>query len=217
MTFDLKLGAIVCLLLCVLGCESAYYNTMENFGIHKRDILVDRVVDARDAQQDAQEQFKSALDEFKSVVNVEGGKLEKAYSRLNKEFEESEESADLIRERIASIESVADALFKEWEVELKQYTSANLRRESQAQLSATRSKYRQLLSVMHKAESRLTPVLNSMRDQVLYLKHNLNARAIQSLKGEVVTINRDVDKLLKAMERAITEADDFIREMKIGS
>ncbi len=217
MIFNFKLGAMACFFLCVLGCESAYYNTMENFGVHKRDILVDRVVDARDAQQDAQEQFKSALEEFKSVVNVDGGKLEKAYNRLNNEFEASEESADLIRERIASIESVANALFKEWEEELKQYSSANLKRESQAQLSATRSKYRQLLTVMHKAESRLTPVLNSMRDQVLYLKHNLNARAIQSLKGEVVTINRDVDKLIEAMEKAITEADDFIREMKIDS
>ncbi|MGH1470880.1 MAG: DUF2959 domain-containing protein [Cellvibrionaceae bacterium] len=207
--------SVILLTLIMMGCESAYYNTMENFGVHKRDILVDRVVDARDSQQEAQEQFKSALEEFKAVVNVDGGKLERAYNRLNKEYEGSEESAELIRERIASIESVAGALFKEWEAELKQYSSASLKRESQTQLSATRSKYRQLLAVMRNAESRLTPVLNSMRDQVLYLKHNLNARAIQSLKGEVVTINRDVDHLLAAMEKAIAEADDFIREMKV--
>ncbi|MGI1680034.1 MAG: DUF2959 domain-containing protein [Cellvibrionaceae bacterium] len=216
MKLNVKLG-VALLAVAMMGCESAYYNTMENFGVHKRDILVDRVVDARDAQQDAQEQFTSALDEFKAVVSIDGGKLEKAYNRLNNEYEASEESADLIRERISSIESVAGALFKEWEAELKQYSSASLKRESQSQLSATRSKYRQLLSVMRNAESRLTPVLNSMRDQVLYLKHNLNARAIQSLKGEVVTINRDVDNLLAAMEKAIAEADDFIREMKVGS
>lgn len=216
MKWLLKLNAVMCV-VALLGCESAYYNTMENFGVHKRDILVDRVVDARDAQQDAQEQFKTALEEFKTVVNVDGGKLEKAYNRLNDEYESSEESADLIRERIASIESVAGALFKEWEAELQEYSSASLRRESQTQLSATRSKYRQLLSVMRNAESRLTPVLNSMRDQVLYLKHNLNARAIQSLKGEVVTINKDVDNLLAAMEKAIAEADEFIKEMKMDT
>lgn len=41
------------LALCLGGCSSAYYKTMENFGVEKRDILVDRVEEARDAQDDA--------------------------------------------------------------------------------------------------------------------------------------------------------------------
>ena len=39
---------IICL---VSGCESAYYKTMETMGYQKRDIMADRVEDARDAQE----------------------------------------------------------------------------------------------------------------------------------------------------------------------
>ena len=42
-------------LFIVGGCSSTYYGAMEKVGIHKRDILVDRVEDARDSQEDAQE------------------------------------------------------------------------------------------------------------------------------------------------------------------
>lgn len=196
------------------ACETAYYNTMEKFGVHKREILVDRVEKARDSQQEAQEQFKSALEQFKSVVPVEGGKLEKVYDRLNGEYQDSEAAALEIRERIVNIETVAEALFDEWEDELDQYSSRELRRNSEMQLRETRDKYTQLLKAMRNAEERLNPVLDAMEDQVLYLKHNLNARAIQSLKAETIKIDRDVDALLAAMEKAINEADAFIRDMR---
>ena len=51
------------------GCQRAYYKTMETFGYHKRDILVERVEESRDAQEQAKEQFKSALEKFSEVVN----------------------------------------------------------------------------------------------------------------------------------------------------
>ncbi|MBG23974.1 MAG: DNA repair protein, partial [Idiomarinaceae bacterium] len=61
------------------GCQSAYYGAMEKVGIHKRDILVDRVDDARDAQADAQEEFKSALERLDEMLQIDGGELEAQY------------------------------------------------------------------------------------------------------------------------------------------
>lgn len=197
-----------------LGCSSAYYNTMEKFGVHKRNIMVDRVEEARDSQKAAEKQFASALDQFKSVVAVDGGNLETVYKKLNSEYEDSKSAAEDIRNRIDGIESVAKALFDEWEDELKQYSSRELRNESQRKLKVTKNKYQQLITAMRKTESRLDPVLTAMNDQVLYLKHNLNARAIQSLKQEVVKIDKDVDVLLAAIRASVAEADAFIREMK---
>lgn len=195
------------------GCQSAYYGAMEKFGIEKRDILVDRVDDARDAQQDAKQQFESALAQFIAVTNFSGGELEAQYNKLKSEFDDCESRANAVHKRIDDVERVAGDLFKEWEKELAQYTSADLRRSSQKQLDTTRARYRELISSMKRAEKKLDPVLAAFRDRVLYLKHNLNARAIASLKTERARMQADIAALVADMNRSIAEADRFIRDM----
>ena len=193
------------------ACSSAYYNTLEQFGIHKREILVDRVDDARKSQVEAKEQFETALDKFRSVVDFDGGELEKLYDELNRELERSEDQANEVSERIDAIEDVAKALFREWEDELEQYSSASIRQQSERQLRETQQRYEGMLAVMRRAEARIQPVLNPFRDQVLWLKHNLNAQAIASLQGEVAVIEGDVAALIADLEKAIAAADDFMR------
>jgi DNA repair exonuclease SbcCD ATPase subunit len=206
-----------CLLLGALAlsaCESAYYGAMEQFGVHKRDILVDRVEEAREAQDEAREQFASALEEFSSVVEYDGGDLEEIYERLNAEFERSEDRAEDVRERVDAVERVSEALFDEWSEELEQYSNASLRRDSERQLRETRARYEELVAAMWRAEGRIAPVLDAFRDQVLYLKHNLNARAIAALRSELGSIESDVRVLLADMEAAIAESDRFIADMR---
>lgn len=202
--------------LLLTGCESTYYSAMEEIGFHKRDILIDRLEEAQEAQQEGQEQFKNALEQFKSVVNFDGGNLEKTYNRLNDELENSEETAEDIRSHIDAVDSVANALFDEWNDELGQYTNATLRRNSEQQLKTTQRRYKQLLTAMRKAEKSIDPVLNTLRDNTLYLKHNLNARAVSSLRGELSSINSNVSTLIKAMEKAIQESSTFIAQLKNG-
>lgn len=205
----------MCLVLLGLaGCRSAYYGTMEKFGVEKRDILVDRVEDARDSQQETKETFTSALKEFSALVEYEGGELEKVYDSLRKKFEKSEAGATEVKERIDSIETVAGDLFKEWLVEIEQYTSTDLRRKSRDALEETRSAYEELIEKMRAAEATMYPVLDLFRDQVLFLKHNLNARAIASLQTETGAIQKQVRQLVAEMEASIAEADAFIASMR---
>ena len=65
------------------GCSGVYYDAMEKVGIHKRDILINRVEDARDAQSEAQEQFKSALEQFGAVVHIEKSNLKIGMTTIN--------------------------------------------------------------------------------------------------------------------------------------
>jgi hypothetical protein len=201
-------------LLFLAACSSTYYKAMDSIGFEKRDILVDRVEDARDAQDDAAEQFASALDQFRSVVAVDGGDLEKVYDKLSSEFEDSEARAAEVSDRIESIENVAQDLFEEWEEELDQYSSDSLRRDSAKLLRDTKSRYTQLMSAMRKAENAMPPVLSAFRDQVLVLKHNLNARAIGALRNELGNIERDTANLIAEMQKAINEANSFIASME---
>ncbi len=200
--------------LSLSSCDKAYMATMEKMGYAKRDILSTRVKSARDAQEDAKQEIQTTLEQFGKVVSYEGGDLESTYKKLNGELENSEDSANAVRKKISDVESVADALFSEWEEELTQYSSADLRRKSQAKLTQTKSRYREMLGAMKRAEQRIEPVLKPLRDQVLYLKHNLNARALSAIKGELVKVDAQVDQLVKDMNRSIAEADKFIQTME---
>ena len=204
------------LLLWLGGCESTYYAAMEKVGLEKRDILVDRVEDARDAQEDAQEQFTTALERYSALVDFDGGELQDVYENLNDEYEASEAAAERVRGRIDAIEDVAGDLFDEWEDELAQYSSASLRRDSEAKLRDTRRRYEQLIAAMRRAETRMDPVLDALRDNVLYLKHNLNARAIASLDDTVLELEGEVDLLIEEMNASIAEANAFIESMNAG-
>jgi len=196
------------------GCSSTYYNTLEKFGYAKRDLLVSRVDDTRKAQGEAKEQFASALEHFLAVTKVDGGDLQRKYTALNREFERSEASAQEVRDRSEAVEDVAEALFREWKQELSQYSNASLRGESQRQLDATRRSYEDLLKLMRRAADRMEPVLATFRDQVLFLKHNLNARAIASLDTTTRTLEADISRLIADMEASIRESEAFIQSLK---
>ncbi len=195
------------------SCRGTYYSTMEKFGVHKRDILVDRVEEGREEQAEAKEQFLTTFEQFKALTGVDGGELEDVYDRLKRELGRCEDEADDVADRIESIERVADDLFDEWEDELDEMTSPELRGKSRRSLLETQERCEELVSTMKRAELRMEPVLVAFRDHVLYLKHNLNARAVASLQDTVVSIEADVSRLIEDMQRSIQEADDFIASM----
>jgi hypothetical protein len=183
---------------------------MEKVGIHKRDIMIERVIDAKESQQEAQEQFKSALEEMTALINVDGGKLEDQYNVIQEQYEDSKEAADKVSSRIEKIADVSNALFDEWQNEIEQIVSANLKSQSSLKFKETQRRYRSLIKSMRKAESKMAPVLSALKDNSLFLKHNLNARAIGALQGEMVSIKKDVSALIKEMNTAIAQSQLFI-------
>ncbi|HYE03581.1 MAG TPA: DUF2959 domain-containing protein [Phycisphaerales bacterium] len=218
MSRQTTVGALAALLVAVLGlpglpgCRGTYYNVMEKAGWHKRDLLVDRVDEARGAQEEAKEQFRSALDRLLELTRVEGGELRRTYDALRSELDRSESRAKAVRDKIGEVEQVAGDLFAEWEKELEEYQSADLRRQSRQRLDGTRARYQELITLMRRAEGRMEPVLAILRDQVLYLKHNLNAQAVAGLEGTLGEIERDVAALVRDLEVAIAQAEAFVRE-----
>ncbi len=203
----------LCCALCVCGCSKTYYSAMEKVGVHKRDILVDRVEGARDSQTEAQKQFKSALEQFNSVIQLKNTDLKQAYEKLNREYKQCEKAANRVSERIDKVEDVSEALFDEWEDEIQLYANRNLQRASKQQLKKTRTRYKKMLSSMLTAEASMTPVLRTFRDNVLFLKHNLNAQAIGSLQTEFSSLEKDIDVLIQRMNEAIGQSNAFIAQM----
>lgn len=202
--------------ICLSGCSGAYYGAWEKLGVHKRDILVERVEAASEAQAAAKEEFRSAYQQFASVVRIPPSELQKTYESLLEVFEDASERADTVTDRIDAVESVSEALFDEWQDEIRQITSDSLRSQSASQLKASRRQYTDLIRAMRRAEAKMTPVLDAFRDQVLFLKHNLNARAIASLQGELAGIEKDVAALIRDMEASIEKSQKFIDDMSVS-
>ena len=209
------LGGVM-LMLCLSGCSTVKYNALEKLGIHKRDILVGNVEDARDAQKDAQEQFKDALERFGSVVDIEETGLKKAYDRLSDEYEDSVDAAEDVRDEIDDVDEVANDLFDEWREEIKLYTNDTLRQDSESKLAETENRYAELAESMRVAEESMDPVLETMQNNVLFLKHNLNAQAIGSLRSTYSGLETDVDVLIQEMNRSIERSNNFIQNLRTG-
>lgn len=209
-----KIASLGLCLLALMACQSAYYSAMDKVGVHKRDILSDRIEGAKDAQIDAKEQFRDALDRFSQELGFHGGDLQQVYENLNDVYNDSEAEANTVSERIDGVEDVAGALFEEWEDELEQYSSSRLRSDAASKLKQTRAQYKKMLRSMRVAEAKMEPVLGTFKDQVLYLKHNLNARAISSLKTEFSSLRRDINSLIARMDESIRESEKFIANLK---
>jgi len=167
------------------SCSTAYYAAMDKLGYEKRHILVDRVKSAKTSQVKAKDQFASALDEFIAVSDYQGGQLEKMYRKVESAYGKSEARAKDVRAKNDNVERTGKALFKEWKKEIKQFSDPELANSSRQQYNAAQERFDELTAAMRSAESKLDPVLNKFRDQTLFLKHNLNAKAIAALESQV--------------------------------
>jgi hypothetical protein len=196
------------------GCQTAYYAAWEQVGKEKRHLLRDNVEKAGKEQQETSEQFKDVLTQIQALYGFDGGELEKAYRGLKTDYEDCERRADDVRERIAKVEQIAKDLFREWKQELEQITNPDLKAKSRKSLNATKRRYSELEQAMRKAERRMDPVLQKVRDYVLYLKHNLNAQAVGALKQEVGQIEVEVDSLITDLNTSIQETEAFLKDFK---
>jgi hypothetical protein len=200
--------------ILLIGCQSAYYAMWEKMGKEKRHLLRDQVEHSRDDQEKASEAFKDALTSLKEMYGFQGGDLEKIYNRISDGYDNCHERAEAIDKRIDKIQHIAQDLFAEWRQEIDQIHNPTFRSQSAQKLKTTKSRFASLELALMQARKRMTPVLGNLKDYVLYLKHNLNAQAIGSLKGEASSIETDVDRLVRDIQRSIQEADAFLKEIE---
>ena len=210
-------ASILAIAALLAGCQTArkaYYNAWENVGYAKRERLVDNVKAAQREQEAAKQEFTSALAQFKSVVNFNGGELEKNYDKLNASYERCATQAEAVKTRIGSVKNVAEALFKEWQAEIKEMDDdPSLAKTSQSLLNQTKDGYAGMIKRMDSAAATMDPVLKKYKSRVLFLKHSLNAQAIASLKQTEIELGNQIDKLIREMEASIREAEQFIAQV----
>lgn len=204
------------LVICVLAlssCSTIYYETWDKLGKQKRDLLKDRIEDAKDEQKDLQGELKDALTQIKEIYGMKSSELERAYRKMQDSYDDAKDDADALQKRIARVETVGNDLFEEWSNEIKSYKNETYRADSKTKLKQSRERFDKMLKTMRQAEKRVEPVMTRLHDQVIYLKHNLNAQALGSLKKEMVSIEKDIHTLIADMEKSIKAGDEFIQQL----
>ena len=208
------LVAVSLVVLATAGCRSMYYSTMEVFGREKCHILASRITDVSEEQNKAAQEFKDALTRLKEMSGFDGGDLEETYRKLLSDYEDCSERAGSVRMRISDMEKVAGDLFGEWEKEIAEISNTDLRSRSEDSLRLTQQRYGRLDGAVNRAAARMDPVLQQLKDYVLYLKHNLNAQAVGSLKIEADKIEVQVDQLIRDIQTSVGEAEEFLRNFE---
>jgi hypothetical protein len=202
------------LALFTAGCQSMYNATMEGvFGYEKRELFKKSVTALQSEQQDAQQEFKDALTRLKELYGFRGGELESVYEKVKTAYERCTTEAKSVAARIENMEDLAKSMFSEWESEIKQYNSPNLAATSREQLRLTKERFAELLKTVRAAEAAMQPVLSQLKDNVLFLKHNLNASAIGSLQDEATNIQKQIEALLARMNTSIAASEKFIQSL----
>ena len=214
MALSYRLGTMVlAALLSTTACSRLYYASMEKLGKEKRDILVKRIVNGKKDQEEARQQIKTTLESFKELTGFEGGDLERTYNKLDGEYKDAKGRADDVSNRIKSIDQVANDLFKEWATEIEEMRDTSLKTRSRAMLRDAQLRHKHYMTAMRATEDKMEPVIRAFHDQVLFLKHNLNARAIRSLKSTLTKLDRDVEVLVTDIERSMKESDTFVQSL----
>jgi hypothetical protein len=212
----LNYAPLVVLTLLMAGCTSTYYKAMQTLGKEKRDILVSRIKDAKKDQDKTKQQLQTTMESFQALTGFQGGSLERSYKRLNSDYESADAQASKLHEKIQSIDQVSSDLFKEWQGEIAAMGNAKLKAQDTAMLRNAKTRQATYMRAMRRTEDQIAPVLKAFRDQVLFLKHNLNSRAIGSLKGTTVTLQGDVAELVQSIDASSQEADKLISSLAVS-
>ncbi len=179
----------------------------------KRHLLKDEIKDVKKSQEKAEDEFKDALTRIKELYDYKDGNLEEYYEKLKQSYDDCNNRSVEIEKRILVVTKIADAHFLEWKMELKEIKDPELRNKSKSSLSTTRLKFKKLEKTLNDVAKRMHPILAKLNDYVLYLKHNLNAKAVaDSLGGQIMSIETDIIKLIEEMNKSIRETEIFIKD-----
>lgn len=201
-------------LALISGCTTIYYNFWETLGKEKRELLRDNIAAASDDQKEVADEFQDALQRLKATYGIRGPKeLETAYEAAKDEYERASAKADALHARVERIDEIAGDLFDEWEGEMQSISDPKLKQRSRQSLHKTKKRFRDLSNALKEVDKSVEPVLVRLKDNVLYLKHNLNAQAIGSLDTEIRDIEKGIENLVSKINSATKASQQFINTL----
>ncbi len=201
---------LILIAITLQGCSQMYYSTWEMLGKQKRDLLRDNVENLADDQKEVHEEVADALTRLRSLYGSPNDKLVSVYDDLRSDYDDAKSKAEALHARVEKVDEIANDLFEEWNDEISKLRTPKYKADSRSKLNQTKDRYSKLHASMLKSERSLKPVLAALEEQVIYLKHNLNAQALGSIKNEVNAIESEIKTLSTSLQASIEQSKAFI-------
>jgi flagellar motility protein MotE (MotC chaperone) len=132
--------------------RNAKYSAYELVGVEKRDLFRKEVGNVREEQEESGAAFKDALTRLKEVYHLKDGEIDKSYRKLNSSYQKAQSESEELKKRILTLEKVASDLFEEWEKEIGEISTQDLKEKSKTQLKKTKQKYQSLAAQLDVAK-----------------------------------------------------------------
>lgn len=185
-------------------------NALETVGVKtKHDLLAERVQEIIALQEEAKQHIEVAFDAL-SNVSGDANAIEIQLDEIADTYESGEGVTQDLKKQIEAVNDIANALFREWRSELRQYTNKNLRKKSAENLSDTKKQYVAVYLSMQTAYKSIEPLLGLMHDNRLYLKHNRTEKALEGFQSEVEAVGNDMASIIKNIEGSIQQSEAFV-------
>lgn len=200
--------------------KDADYNAAEHNAVSTnetfktRDNFIVAIKDANSTQDAVKAQFQNASDQFMQLINFHGGALEDKYVELQKEYLKSKELLNDFQNKINKIKKSASNLFKEWDKEIEQYSDGKIQAKSKELKDESVKQYEMIIVLMERNEQNLEDYLKILGDNVLFLKHNLNSKAVFSLREVSAELQGNINDIILDIDNSITKTNEFIQHMK---
>ena len=123
------------------------------------------------------------------------GDAAKAHKDLVKIVETSEDQAEELRDSIEEMQAAAIPVFDQWTKDLEAYSNPEMRQRSQARLAAARERYDAVVAAVEPLLVEYESINQSLRDHVLFLKHDMNPAALTTIQDDVRSVAKDAASL----------------------
>jgi DNA repair exonuclease SbcCD ATPase subunit len=197
----------------LFGCKSStYYEAAETVGYEKREMLIDRLQEARDSQVGAKQQMQTALYTLRRIGSVPETELEDLHDDLATEVNRAKDQLDDLHDDIAAVESVARSLFDDWEDDLAKFENQEARNRSQEELRDTRKRHETLVAELRSSERKLQRIMPRLEDQARVLEHAEELGRSPSLTDDLDDVREEISTLIEELDDSIDRTQRFIDE-----
>lgn len=179
--------------------------------IEQVDELLRRIERVQAESAVAKESAHSALNELCTLVSPGfKGDAAMAFAKFVAASDASEEQGETLRDSVEPMRDAADALFRRWTKDMEAFGNSRMRQRSQTRLDETRTSYQSIVGASQAAQIALDAFHDDLRDHATFLRHDLNANSVASLRGDVRQLREQIEGLDMRFDATVAAARAYV-------